>query len=99
MWITKVKGHATQEMVDGGKVEQEDMRGNSIADRAADLGAIECQAKVHKFGEMFCWRQKHYRMLMTRVQRFIVGLKTHDKTSGKKKKRMGIRSAPRMPIT
>ena len=57
VWITKVKGHATQEMVDEGKVEQEDMRGNSMVDRAVDLGAIECQKKVHKYGEMFCWRQ------------------------------------------
>ena len=75
VWITKVKGHATQEMVDEGKAEQEDMRGNSMADRAADLGAIECQRNVHKFGDMFCWRQKHNRMLVAMVQKVYRGIK------------------------
>ena len=28
VWITKVKGHATQEMVDEGKVEEDEKRGN-----------------------------------------------------------------------
>ena len=38
VFITKVKGHATQEMVDEGKVQEGDMRGNGMADKAADMG-------------------------------------------------------------
>ena len=43
--ITKVKGHATQEMVDEGKVEEEDMKGNSMADRAADMGLSRARGR------------------------------------------------------
>ena len=43
--ITKVKGHATQEMVDEGKVEEEDMRGNSMADKAAEMGLSRAKGR------------------------------------------------------
>lgn len=33
--ITKVKGHATKEMVEDGKVEEEEKRGNDVSDEAA----------------------------------------------------------------
>ena len=49
--ITNVKGHATQEMVDEGKVEEEDMRGDSMGGNAADMGATEGQRKVHGYGQ------------------------------------------------
>ena len=41
--ITKVKGHATQEMVDEGNVRAEDKEGNDKADEAADMGATTSQ--------------------------------------------------------
>ena len=52
-------------MVDEGKVQEEDMRGNNMADKAADMGAIESQEKVHSYRPMYSWRRKHYRMLVT----------------------------------
>ena len=58
VWITKVKGHATKEMVEEGKVELEEKEGNDAADKAADLGAMDSQIKVHRFGEMYCRRHK-----------------------------------------
>ena len=39
MRITKVKGHATDEMVAKGEVRREDQEGNNEADKAAELGA------------------------------------------------------------
>ena len=77
--ITKVKGHATQEMVDEGKVEEEEKKGNDGSDEAADLGATESQGKVAKFAGLYSWRHQLYRKMMMRVQKYIVGLKVEDK--------------------
>ena len=49
--IAKVKGHATQEMVDEGKVRAEDKEGNDKADEAADMGATTSQGKLKLFAE------------------------------------------------
>ena len=77
--ITKVKGHATDEMVAEGKVELEDKRGNDQADGAAGRGATTSQAKVQAFGTMYCKRQKRYRKLVCKIQNFIVGLKEEER--------------------
>ena len=73
--ITKVKGHATNEMVEQGKVEGGDKQGNDAADVAADCGAIDSQAKVHCFRGLYCNKHKRYSPFMCRVQRFVAGLK------------------------
>ena len=77
--ITKVKGHATDEMVSEGKVKLADKKGNDRSDTAAALGVTESQAKVHAFGAMYSARQLLYRTLMCRIQKYIVGLKEEEK--------------------
>ena len=79
MTITVVKGHATQEMVDEGKVEEEETRGNGGSDEAAGLGVIESQGRLSKFASLYSWRHQLYRKIMTRVQQYIVGMKKEDK--------------------
>ena len=44
--VSKVKGHATQAMVDNGDVRIEDLIGNNGADAAADLGRLRQQDDV-----------------------------------------------------
>ena len=44
--VSKVKGHATQAMVDNGDVRIEDLVGNNGADAAADLGRLRQQDDV-----------------------------------------------------
>ena len=77
--ITKVKGHATEEMVQQGKVKQEEKRGNDWADAAADEGATKSQGRLQCFGELYSWRHMCYRKLMARMQKFIVELKKEEK--------------------
>ena len=77
--ITKVKGHATQEMVDEGKVDEEEKKSNDGSDEAADLGATESQGRVAKFASLYSWRHQLYRQRMTRVQKYVVGLKKEDR--------------------
>ena len=81
--LTKVKGHATEDMVNEGKVKLSEKQGNDKADIAADLGATSSQAKVQAFGPLYCQRQKNYRALMCRVQNDIVGLKVEEKKLSK----------------
>ena len=70
--ITKVKGHATQQMVDEGKVEKDEKEGNDQADEAAEAGATKSQGRVQTFAETYSWRHGQYRKLMTRIQQYIV---------------------------
>ena len=37
------------------------------------------QGKVQKFADMYSWRHQLYRKLMTRIQKYLVGLKKEDK--------------------
>ena len=85
--LTKVKGHATDEMVAEGKVALSEKLGNDRADVAADKGATATQQTVQEFGSMYCSRHKRYRQWMCRVQRFIVGLKAEERRLKQEKKR------------
>ena len=51
--ISKVKGHATEAMVQAGEVRQADKAGNDSADVAADRGATRSQARVQAFGSSY----------------------------------------------
>ena len=73
--ITKVKGHATHEMVEEGKVEEEEKKGNDGSDEAADIGATTSQGRVANFAGLYSWRHQMYRKLMTRIRLYIVCLK------------------------
>ena len=79
MKISKVKGHATEEMVSEGKVKAEDKEGNDKADEAADQGATKSQGKVQKFAELYAWRQGMYRKIMATNQNFIVEVKKEER--------------------
>ena len=72
--IRKVKGHATDEMVQTGQATAEDKRGNSNADEVADYGATQSQGRLKHLAELFSWRHVCYRKL-ARIQHFIVELK------------------------
>ena len=77
--ISKVKGHATQEMIDEGKVQKEDNKGNGQADIGVDRGAVTMQKVTQKLADLYSWRHGGYRNLMIRIQKYIVGLKNHDR--------------------
>ena len=77
--ISKAKGHATQEIVDGGKVKQEEKKGNDHADIGTERGAVKMQKVTQKLADIYSWRHGGYRNLMVRIQKFIVGLKNHDR--------------------
>ena len=82
VWISKVKGHATQEMVDEGKVEEEEeeeKKGNDESDKAAGMGSTKSQGRIAKFVDLYSWRHTQYRRLMARIQKYIVGLKKRIK--------------------
>ena len=69
--ITKVKGHATEEMVRSGKVREEDKEGNDKADRAADLGVKLHREGAIEFSHWLSSRRKKYKRLMTEVYKVI----------------------------
>ena len=73
--IKKVKGHATQEEVDSGEVQEEDKRGNDIADKLADCGAQEVGGQA--FLNVVKWMEKRhddYAKLISRIQKVIVAV-------------------------
>ena len=77
--ITKVKGHATEAMVQEGKVKLAEKQGNDRSDTAAALGVTESQSKVHAFGALYSARHVRYRAIMCRIQKYIVGLKEEER--------------------
>ena len=79
VWTTKVKGPSTQEMVDEGKVAEEENTGNDESDKAAGMGSRNSQGRIAKFADLYSWRHTQYRKFMARMQKFIVGLKKEDK--------------------
>ena len=99
--LSKVKGHATDDMVKEGNVRLSDKQGSDKADIAADVGATSSHAKVHAFGSMYRQRQKGYRTLVCRVQNYIVEPKAEEKKlreeAAKKERPIGLRSNQRHP--
>ena len=51
--VTKVKGHATDEMVNEGRVKPEDKAGNDVADKAADKGAEQTDVIAVALGYVY----------------------------------------------
>ena len=70
--VTKVKGHATNEMVAEGTVRKQDKEGNDISDTAADRGAEATDVIAAAVGFVFARRHKFYKMLMIRIQVSII---------------------------
>ena len=77
--LTKVKGHATQEMVADGSVRTEDKKGNDEADDAAEKGSTGEQPRIYHLAKMYSRRQGAYVKLMDRIHRFIINLKTAER--------------------
>ena len=84
---TKVKGHATCDMVDQGLVKSEDKQGNDISDKAADKGAEQTDVIAAAFGYVYAKRHKHYIAFMEMVQRFIITIRKAEDEKRKKKQK------------
>ena len=50
--ISKVKAHATWEMVGTGEAKEEIKIGDDVADKAADRGATKCQMRTKSFADV-----------------------------------------------
>ena len=87
--LSKVKGHATQQMVDDGTVLLEDKLGNDKADEAADDGVSLFGEAIVRLGRRFALRHARYtRMLATLMEHLCfmyrvraMMLSQHDETT------------------
>lgn len=77
--LTKQKGHATKEMVEYGRVKEEQAEGNHQADTAADLGATEEQDEVNHLGWKYAARLKAYTRIRTRIYESVVKVRKGQK--------------------
>ena len=66
-------------MVDEGNVEEEEKKGDGGSDEAAGRGSTTSQGRVESFSDLYSWRHQLYRNVMTRIQKYIVGLEKEDK--------------------
>ena len=69
--ITKVKGHATQAMVDEGSVPMEQKVGNDFADQAAEEGVNEHGLQLVTLGRQLAARHKAYTTFLTQLHTHI----------------------------
>ena len=76
--LSKVKGHATTEMVEEGKVPFEEKYGNDQADMAAEKGTELGQGLVKRYATFYEKRHNQYVKFVGRVQSFIVKVKGED---------------------
>ena len=84
---SKVKGHATEEMVEQGKVRRIDKEGNDISDEGADRGAERTNIKVVASGYVFSKRHKFYKILMQRILWFIIKIRKAEKAKRERKEK------------
>ena len=77
--LTKVKGHATKDMVAEGKVPAAEKEGNDEADGAADKGSIGEQPRLYHLARLFGRRQVAYGKLMARIHNFIIKVKKAER--------------------
>ena len=81
----KVKGHATEEMVEKGVVRRVDKKGNDKADEAAGRGSHGEQRRLHALTTLYAERHQAYRIFMGRVQKFLVHMQKAEKDVWKQK--------------
>ena len=78
--FTKVKGHATEQMVQDGEVVPEDKEGNDEADATAEKGVRTEQEDLNYMRWKYAARMKAYTRVMTQVHNFIIEVrKVHNK--------------------
>ena len=70
--ITKVKGHATQDDIDSGKVRSTDKEGNDKADAAAKKGIKQHGEAVIKTANWLSTRHKYYAWLVRDIHTHII---------------------------
>ena len=84
--FSKVKGHATDRMVESKEVEQRDKDGNDEADDVAGKGVEEEQPELAGRCGAYARRNEAYRKMMERIGKYIVKVKKRDKIKRDKKK-------------
>ena len=73
--LRKVKGHATKEDVNAGKVTQADKTGNDKSDENADKGVQSIGGVgLVKLAKWAAGRHARYRHLMARIHKFIAAI-------------------------
>ena len=72
--ITKVKGHATQAMVDDGRVRAADKADNDKADAAADEGVKLFTQPIVRASELYAKRHTSYGIFVGDLQEHIAFL-------------------------
>lgn len=85
--VTKVKGHATQEMVDEGRIDERQKKGNGGADDGANKGAGEAQQNLSTVARKYASRQWRYKRFMARMHAYIICLRKAAKKKLEPKKR------------
>ncbi len=70
--MSKVKGHATEEMVAQGRVKPEEKEGNDMADKIADQGIAAHGKAVVRVARRFTYRHKKYSYFVKDVHNHIV---------------------------
>ena len=72
--VSKVKGHATQAMVDNGDVRIEDLVGNNDADAAADLGRLRQEDDVIIARRDFLRARRYWYTIILDLHKFMVAI-------------------------
>ena len=72
--VSKVKGHATQTMVDNGDARHEDFVGNDGAEKAAYLGRYRQQDGVISARHTLIWVRRHRYPIMMELHMFTVAI-------------------------
>ena len=79
MWLTKVKGHATDEQVQEGTVPEEQKIGNDFSDEAAGKGSKDEQEELVAVAALYGRRNVKYRECINRVQRLLANVEKDEK--------------------
>ena len=72
--VSKVKGHATQAMVDNGDVRIEDLVGNNGADAAADLGRLRQRDDVITARRDLLRVRRYWYSIILDLHKFMVAI-------------------------
>ena len=84
--VIKVKGHTTNE-VEEGKIKREEKEGNDASDIAADRGAEKTELTAAVLGFVYARRHTFYKILMARVQAFIIKVRKAESEKREKKRK------------
>lgn len=85
--LTKVKGHATREMVTEKTVRAVDRCGNNQSDAVAELGVATEQPHLTKLARFYAEKQKKYNVLMGLVNGFIVAVRKEERRIRQERKK------------